>query len=140
MSWFESHSAEEKKSTVLNAVAVMTADGKITSEEKDFLAVVCTRVGLAPDELKSILEHPETVTFTPASSVKGRIMQLLDVVFMMMVEGEIDRREMELCQRIAVNLGFSSSIVPKLVMTIIEAINRGLERARVALEIEKLID
>jgi len=140
MSWFESQSTRERKSTVMNAVAVMAADGKITPEEKTLLAVVCTRVGLSPDELKSVLEHPEKVAFTPASDQKGRIMQLLDAVFMMMIDGEIDRREMELCQAIAIKLGFPSSVVPKLVTAIIEAIKKGQKRGSVASEVEKIID
>ena len=38
MSWLDSQSTQEKKSTVKNVIAVMLADGKITSEEEDFLA------------------------------------------------------------------------------------------------------
>ncbi|HUT88265.1 MAG TPA: hypothetical protein VMY37_02100 [Thermoguttaceae bacterium] len=140
MSWFESQSTKEKKSTVKNVIAVMLADGKITSEEQEFLAAVCVRVGLSPAELKSILDDPQKVSFTPAKAPKERIMQLLDVVFMMMIDGEVDQREMRLCQAIATQLGFPASAVPKLVMAIIEGIKKGRERATVASEIEGLLD
>ena len=140
MNWFESQSTKEKKSTVKNVLAVMLADGKITPEEEKFLAAVCVRVGLSPAELKSILDHPESVSFTPAKAPKERIMQLLDVVFMMMIDGEIDQREMRLCQAIATQLGFPASAVPKLVIAIIEGIKKGRERASVASEIEGLLD
>jgi len=139
MSWFESQSTKEKKSTVKNAIAVMLADGKITSEEEEFLAAICVRVGLAPAELKSILDHPEGVSFTPAKDTKERVFQLLDVVFMMMIDGEIDQREMRLCQAIATQLGFPASIVPKLVMAVVEGIKKGRERASVAADIEKFL-
>jgi uncharacterized tellurite resistance protein B-like protein len=139
MSWFESQSTKEKKSTVKNVVAVMLADGKITSEEEAFLAVVCARVGLSPAELKSILDDPKRVSFTPAKDAKERIMQLLDVVFMMMIDGEVDRREMLLCQAIATRLGFSASAVPKVVIAVTEAIKRGRERSGVASDLEGLL-
>lgn len=64
-------------------------------------------------------------------------MQLLDAVFMMVIDGEIDRREMELCQAIAIKLGFPSSVVPKLV--IIEGIRKGQERGSVVSEVERII-
>ena len=140
MSWFESQSTKEKKSTVKNVIAVMLADGKITSEEEELLAAVCVRVSLSPAELKSILDDPQSVSFTPAKAPKERIMQLLDVVFMMMIDGEIDQREMRLCQAIATQLGFPASAVPKLVMAIIEGIKKGRERTSVASEIEGLLD
>ena len=140
MSWFESQSTKEKKSTVKNVIAVMLADGKITSEEEELLAAVCVRVSLSPAELKSILDDPQSVSFTPAKAPKERIMQLLDVVFMMMIDGEIDQREMRFCQAIATQLGFPASAVPKLVMAIIEGIKKGRERTSVASEIEGLLD
>lgn len=140
MSWFDSQSTKEKKSTVKNAIAVMLADGKITPEEEEFLAAICARVGLAPAELKSILDHPESVSFTPAQDPKERLFQLMDVTFMMMIDGEIDQREMRLCQAIASQLGFPASAVPKLVMAIVEGIKKGRERSSVASEIEGLLD
>jgi tellurite resistance protein len=139
MTWFESRSTREKKTTVKNLVAVMLADRKIRPEEEDFLARVCAQVGLSAEEFKSILDHPESVEFTPAEHRDERVMQLLDAVMMMMVDGEIDRREMDLCVTIAVRLGFPPSSVSTLVAMIVDGIKNGVERDRMKGHLEELL-
>ena len=132
MDWFDDQATKEKKAAVMNVLAVMFADGKIDETEKKFLGAVCKRVGLSQEELKELLSDPGNIKFTVPESRKERIFQLLDMVFMMMIDGEIDQREMDVCITLATRMGFR----PTAVSTIVEAIKKGRNRDQVKEDIE----
>ncbi|MDY6862169.1 MAG: TerB family tellurite resistance protein [Thermodesulfobacteriota bacterium] len=140
MGWFESQASKEKKSAVKNIVAVMLADGKITPQEQQFLSMVCKRVGVSDKELKEILKKPQNVKFIPAKSERDRLFQLMDVVYMMIVDGTIDRREMALCVTIATQLGFRPLSVVDIVNNIVAKIKQGKDRRQVSVDVEAFLE
>lgn len=135
MNWFENVSDKEKKTAVKNAIVVMLADGKIADAEMNFLQGVCRRVGMNADELNELLSNLNAVEFQLAATQQERTFQLMDVVFMMMSDGNIDKQEMAMCSAIAAKLGFPPMAVPKLVESIVESIRRGQNRNQINLDI-----
>lgn len=113
--FFESREKKERKTTVMNVIAIMLADGEISDGERECLAQVCERVGMPEAELRELLAHPERIKFTPAKDEEGRLAQLADIVMMMMADGEISESEMDLCIGIAMLLGFPASAVKQMV-------------------------
>ena len=136
MGWFEGQASKEKKTAVANAIAVMTADGKIDNSELKLLAAICARVGLSEKKTKEVLANPGKVKFTVPKTREERVRQLIDMVFMMMVDGKIDRREMDVCMTLASRMGFPSSVIPKMMADLIAAIQRGRSREQVRVEID----
>jgi uncharacterized membrane protein YebE (DUF533 family) len=102
----------------------------------NLLATICKRVGLSESELKAILKNPQSIQFTPAQNPNDRMQQLIDMVFMMMADGDIDPREMDICMQLAMKLGFKPSAVSALVQEIINKIeqSRGTQRVKVNLD------
>lgn len=129
----KSQSQKEKETTVKNAIAVMLADGHVDPNEMKFLAVICQRVGLSEKQLKAILQNPQSIEFAPADNPNERMQQLIEMVWMMMADGQIDPREMDVCMQLAIKLGFKPSAVTGLVRHIINEIerNRGTQRVSV---------
>ena len=125
MSWFESRSVREKKTAVKNVIAVMLADGRIDPSEMKFLAIVCKRVGISERDLKDILDNPQSITFTPADSLDERMKQLLDIVLMMLADGHIDERELDLCISIGRLLGFQPSAITRTVEAVVDQVERS---------------
>ena len=130
MGWFTSDSTMEKKSALRNAVAVMLADGKVEDKELAMLAVVCKRLGLHPDALKEIMENPQAVDFVVPQSDAEKVAQLVDVIFMMMIDGDIDQREFDLCRGVAVGFGLDPAIVSKLITDIAAKIKDNQDRTQ----------
>ena len=140
MGWFESQSTKEKKSTVMNVLVVMQADGKITDSEKEILSGVCRRVGLSQKEYNEILDNPKKVKFTPAKDGKERLEQLIDAIYMMMADGEIDKLERDICMSIATKLDFRPSLVDDLVNKIIQKFGLSKEKEVVQVELEAFLE
>jgi|TARA_B100000315_G_scaffold101053_1_gene92859 uncharacterized tellurite resistance protein B-like protein len=102
---------KEKETVVSNMWAVMHADEKLHLKEKIwFERTACRVLGFTHEEAQELVcklqENPESIKFTPAKDDEGRIGQLIPVVHMMMSDGVIDDREMEICRIYADKLGF----------------------------------
>lgn len=118
----------QKKSALRNAVAVMLADGKVEPNEIATLGVICARLGLEPAVLKEILANPNQIEFVVPQDSAERVRQLVDVVFMMMADGDINPKELECCSAVAACLGFNASNVAQVILGIAEAIRNGVNR------------
>jgi len=118
---------------VKNAIAVMLADERIDPNEIQLLSMICQRVGLSEKQLKAILQNPQSIEFTPAKNPNDRMQQLVDMVAMMMIDMEIDPREMEVCIHLASKLGFRPSSVTGLVQHIINELekSRGTQQVNI---------
>jgi tellurite resistance protein len=135
MKWFEGHAAREKKTAVRNAIAVMASDESVDARELAMLEQICNRVGLERAELDKLLENPSAVRFTVPDTREERVRQLLDLVFMMMADGEVEARELALCTDLAERMGFAKRVVPALLETIMAGIREGRARAQVFVEV-----
>jgi hypothetical protein len=139
MAWFEGKEAKQRKSALVTVLQVMLADGKISPSEQVFLAKVAARLGMKEKELKKVLANPSAVEFTPPKDNRERVYQLFDVILMMLADGRVDQREMELCIHAASRLGFPTSTVPTLVNGIVQRINQGAAREQVAAEFANIL-
>jgi uncharacterized tellurite resistance protein B-like protein len=133
MSWFESRSKKEQKTAAMNLLAVMGADRQVTSAEEAFFKAACGRIGISQKDLADI--HSDLskgkVNFVVAKDQKERVRQMIDMIFMMMVDGKIDQREMDICTSIGARLGFNPSGIRILVDKIVDAINKGNSEAQI---------
>ena len=71
------------------------------------------------------------MNFVVAKDQKERVRQMIDMIFMMMVDGKIDQREMDICTSIGARLGFNPSGIRILVDKIVDAINKGNSEAQI---------
>lgn len=139
MGWLNNRDTMQKKSALRNAVAVMLADGKVEPNEITTLGFICNRLGLDPSVLKEIMNHPEQVEFVVPQDNAEKVRQLVDVVFMMMADGDINPKELDCCKAVAVCLGFNSSVVPEVVLAIAEAIKNGVNHDQTINTAEQLL-
>ena len=105
---------KEKETVVSNMFAVMLLDEKVHPKEERWFEIACGKLGFTPEETQAYIdklwENPKSLfnakKFTPAKDVRERLNQLYPVVLMMMSDGVIDDREMEICRIYADKLGF----------------------------------
>ena len=98
-----------------NLVAIAVADGVLDEAEVSFLEERAEEVGLPEEEVKRIMEAAEGLQFVVPLTVEDREDQLADIVFMSMVDGNIDDREYNLCLRIADKLGMERKEVDQVI-------------------------
>lgn len=87
-----------------NLVAVAFADGHVEDLEREFLEDRAEELGLPAGEVAKIMDNAENLEFIVPDDLDDREEQLADVVFMSMVDGDIEEKEYELCLNIAERL------------------------------------
>lgn len=137
---FKSQSQKEKESAVKNLIVVMLADGKIDDNEKVHLGRVCNRYGITPKQLEDILKKPQNIKFTVPQNPNDRMQQLIDIVWMMLIDGDIDQREMDVCITMATKMGFRPTAVPQLVQHIVNEIKKQAESQKVNVDVGDWLD
>ncbi|WP_027003166.1 TerB family tellurite resistance protein [Hugenholtzia roseola] len=120
-SFMNSEKRKKQKSHIKNLLIIAAADGDINEDEQDFLLHVGERLGITREDYVSVLKYPEGVEFYPPSSDRERLDQLIDLVYMMLIDGEIDEDEVYKCRRFANALGFKAQVVDVIVEDIIDA-------------------
>lgn len=140
MNWFKSRSKKEAESTLMTALFVMMADGRVDDAELGLLGLICNRVGLEPAEVKALMANPEAWKFVPARDVRGRVLQLADAVIMMLIDGDINERELAICLDIGLALGFPPDAVQAMVAKLLTMVVEDIQPEEVAIELEPLVD
>lgn len=132
---FRNYQNKKHLSHLKNLLIVALADGKIDSTEMALLEDVALRLGLTKKEIDEVKTSPESYEFSPPSSHEHKIRQLIEIVHLMLVDREIDQREVKLCKDLAIKL----NINPLIVDNIIEEIIKGVLQNRTDDELLKEI-
>jgi uncharacterized tellurite resistance protein B-like protein len=98
-----------------NLVSVAYADGHFEVEEKEFLEDRATELGLPAEDVARIMKNPESLDFIIPDTIDDREEQLADVVFMSMVDGDIEQKEYDLCLNIAERLELKKSDLDEVI-------------------------
>ena len=136
---FKSQSQKEKETLAKNLIAVMLSDGQIDQDELKYLGMVCARHGITEKQLQDILKKPQNIKFTPPKDPNNRMQQLVDIVFMMLADGQIDEREMDTCMTLATHLGFRPSAVRDLVQHLIAEAKKNQQTKQVNVNLDDYI-
>lgn len=106
---------EERRSHIKNLISVALADGHLAEEEWALLSRVAQRLKMSTEEIQNIRNNPADVQFVVPKKYKEKIRQVNDLVALMMVDGDIDQSELELCKKIALKLDLLPRVVNDLV-------------------------
>lgn len=128
MSWFESKDAKIRKSHIRDLIALAAADGHIDKEEMEFVSIAAAGWGITTKEFEEIFRNPQKVKFAVPDTQEKRLMALMDLVFLMMIDGEIHQNELDFCQSIAPTLGFPPREIPQMIKHIAGAIKEKRKR------------
>ncbi len=126
MGLFESRATKERKSHFKNLVMMAIADGELAENEKKLLASIGARIGLSQDEVSAVLSKPDKIKLKVPASREEKISQMVDLVAMMMVDGNVDSKEVMLAMALAKEMGLDPAIVKVIADKMIEALAKGL--------------
>ncbi|MHC4265902.1 MAG: hypothetical protein ACYSUK_08215 [Planctomycetota bacterium] len=117
-------SREEKRSALMNVALIMLTDGKAKPEELQVLSQVAERLEVPQSEVEDILQSSGQIKFTRPESDKEKVSQLVDMVMMMSVDGDIESHEKSLCLTLAAGLGFNTAKVAAFLDNLPEHIDK----------------
>ena len=124
MGLFKSQAEKERLSHVKTMLALALADGKLEKNECAAIAAVASRENVPVEEVEKMLEGKDNVHFTIPQSDEDKAQHLKDLCVLMMVDGNITEKELELCRAVAENYGYRPEVIDALVMSIIEEIKK----------------
>lgn len=123
---FESYDKSKRKSHFKNLLAMAMADGKIENVEFDYIMQLANKCYMSEDEIKRVIQNPAAIAFVAPKTDRERFDQLYDLVTVMLVDGDINQRELTLCKTFAMRLGFRTAIIDKMIEDIIHNVIKGI--------------
>lgn len=128
---FESKQHRANKGAFRNLVMIARSDGHISDEEMRMMQRMGRHLGLTQVQMRQIMEQPEAYPMFPPSTIRERRERMVDLVRMVLADGEIDARELATLHRLAIDLGYSEEDIPGLVNRIMHHLNTGKDREEV---------
>jgi len=109
-----------KKEHFANLLVVAYSDGRLTEKELDFLAQTAVNYGLEEQEIREILENIESLKFQIPLNNEEREKQLIDAIYLSLIDGQIAEREYQICLRLSERLGLTKKYLDKTIELIKE--------------------
>lgn len=139
LDYFDGTDKKKRMSHALNLMSLAKSDGNFADIEINLVNRICQEYGITLDEYKRILERPESIKFHPPDSTNERLLQLFELVQVMLIDGEIDDKELEFCKSVAIKLGFNAKIIDDIILKIINLIIENTDKTNLQSELNKII-
>lgn len=105
---YESGERKIDRSHFRNLVMIAKADGVISPEERKMLDRIGAHIGLSQDQIQGILKNPKQFSSNTPYNHEERFEQIVNLIQMAQVSGQIQDPEMKVLERIAVGIGYKS--------------------------------
>ena len=112
---FESDKDGKRKSHIKNLISVALADGHLADEEWTLLTRVASRLGMSMEDIQNVRNNPDEVKFVAPKKYDEKMQQVNDLVSVMMVDGDVDQEELNLCKKIALKLDLLPRVINDLI-------------------------
>ena len=132
---FETGEQSSLKGHFLNLVMLARIDGKIDTAEKKLLEKIALRLALTSEQVKSICEDEESYPLIPPVNKEERLERLIQLIQMILIDGEISKEEDQLIFKYAVALGFNAEEVEMKNKIIVSQLKDGISREDIIVSI-----
>lgn len=106
---------DQTKNHIINLIDVAFADGNLDDAELELIKSSALQSGMTEEEFQDIISNPRREkTFVP-SDEKSRVEQLTEMVKIMIVDREIEEKEVAVCKKVAIQLNLAPQIVDELI-------------------------
>lgn len=105
----------ENKSYLKQLFCIALADTHMDQREEAYLMLPARKMGLSDADLDNIKKAPESVEVVIPDNYYLRFRMIFDFVWIMMIDGDVDPREIIVCKQMVHQLDFGPDIVDDLV-------------------------
>lgn len=123
------HSSEHKRNLAHFSAIVNLAltDGSISPEEDTKLKGFARKLGISIDEFKQIVTTPEKYPLIAPISAEMRLERLFDFFKIIYTDHVIDEEELELLNRYAIGLGYTSEKAEVIIKQSMKIFGGGID-------------
>ncbi|MFH6993123.1 TerB family tellurite resistance protein [Flavobacterium sp. FlaQc-48] len=119
-------------------VRVAFADGHISSEEKDFLDKLASRLEISEDEYTEILKNPLKYPINPPYLYSQRLERLYDLGRMIHVDHHLGDQQEVMLTRMGLALGFTPGNVNYIISKALSLIDKKVDLDTFLFEMENM--
>ncbi|MBK6952257.1 MAG: TerB family tellurite resistance protein [Crocinitomicaceae bacterium] len=105
---YESGERKVDRSHFRNLVMIAKADGPMGIEEKNLLNKIGAHIGLSPEQIERIIKNPKQFSSNTPYNREERFEQMINLIQMAQIDGNISDKEMKVLEHVAVGIGFKS--------------------------------
>ncbi|MEM6840599.1 MAG: hypothetical protein AAF944_15840 [Bacteroidota bacterium] len=99
----------------VNLVAIAAADGYLNAREREFLAERAEETGIKSEEFDRLVKDADKLQYiVPLNQVQPQD-QIMDAIFISVIDGEIAEQEHKLCVDMACRLGLEQEAVEQAI-------------------------
>lgn len=128
---FESGERSAHKGLFNNLVMLARVDGEVATSEQNLLKRIAKRLALTDEQVKEIMEHPDSYPMVPPVSKEERYDRFIQFVEMVCIDGIVDPAEEELAAKYGVALGFDSDDIDNIESSVIAQFQEGKSRSEI---------
>lgn len=105
-----------------NLLSIAFADGILDKSELELLFKKSDKYYITLEEIGGLIENSIHVKSVIIDDKKERAEKMLDLIEMMLVDGETHERENRLCVSFGISLGYSAEIVHEMIQKVVAMI------------------
>jgi uncharacterized tellurite resistance protein B-like protein len=106
---------DQTKNHIVNLIDVAFADGNMDEAELELIKANALKNGMTEEEFQDIFSNPKREKIYVPSDEKSRVEHLAEMVKIMIVDREIEEKEVIVCKKVAIQLNLAPQIVDELI-------------------------
>ena len=114
MAYLPQGELEKKHALVALMIKLSQKDGKIDPRETRFLKDMALYMGLSEEDINMVTENPSQFPLIPPKKEQDRMEMLYHLLFLMKIDGNVDKEEARLVEFIGLRLGFRPEMTREL--------------------------
>ncbi len=131
---------KEQASHLSNLIALAYADGRLDINEQNLIIQIGSKMGLSEEDIIFKINNPQSQEFVFPEKETERYHQLYELLSLIMIDGYIHEKEVELLHHYAAKLKFESEIVNPLIDKIREYLSKGYDNNKIQTNLSDLIN
>ena len=128
------------RSQVINMFTLAIADGFVSPEELTLVYKKGKELGLRREEVDEVIQTPHRVAFEVPTTLVGSITSLYDLARVVVTDGRVDPREVDLLRSYAVRFGISASLIDQVVLALVDEVRAGTPRDELVAKLTAEVD
>lgn len=102
------------------------ADKKSHYNEEQFILDIAKKMGLSKSDIKDAIYHPDKFKSSLPTTMAERMTYFYHILYMMKIDGEVDKREKELCKKIGFRLCLNPPLMDELIDIVADYASRNI--------------
>lgn len=115
---FSGKKRKRGKAHIKNLLELAMADGQFDEIEAEYLLALAQRFNISEVQLQKIKDNLGGVEYVPPKTDLEKFEHLHHLIRMMMMDGEIHEKELEICKLLALRLGLKAEFVDDFIRVI----------------------